>query len=95
MIFEMRTRVMTYSLVVVSLCIVDELPLRQLRIWNIALGSDWKMSSSVSEDALNLNFLREQLIRQEETIIFNLIERAQWKQNTVVYQPGLLLLILS
>jgi len=46
------------------------------------------MSSSVSEDALNLNFLREQLIRQEETIIFNLIERAQWKQNTIVYKPG-------
>eukprot|EP01117_Protostelium_nocturnum_P012751 TRINITY_DN4716_c0_g1_i2.p1 TRINITY_DN4716_c0_g1~~TRINITY_DN4716_c0_g1_i2.p1 ORF type:complete len:488 (-),score=111.72 TRINITY_DN4716_c0_g1_i2:546-2009(-) len=46
------------------------------------------MSSSVSEDVLNLSFLREQLIRQEETIIFNLIERAQWKQNKMAYQPG-------
>ncbi|PRP77616.1 putative chorismate mutase [Planoprotostelium fungivorum] len=45
-------------------------------------------SSSVSEDALNLSFLREQLIRQEETIIFNLIERAQWKQNKIVYEAG-------
>lgn len=35
-----------------------------------------------------LRDLRERLIRQEETIIFALIERAQFKQNLLVYTPG-------
>lgn len=37
---------------------------------------------------LKLRDLRERLIRQEETIIFGLIERAQFKQNLLVYTPG-------
>ncbi len=39
-------------------------------------------------ELLNLDSLREQLIRQEETIIFAMIERAQFKQNQAVYQNG-------
>ena len=36
---------------------------------------------------LHLDELRSALIRQEETIIFALIERAQFKQNSIIYQP--------
>ncbi len=39
-------------------------------------------------ELLNLDKLREQLIRQEETIIFAMIERAQFKQNQAIYQSG-------
>jgi len=35
---------------------------------------------------LLLSDLRERLIRQEETIIFALIERAQFNQNLMIYQ---------
>lgn len=38
--------------------------------------------------ALTLDILRSALIRQEETIIFALIERAQFKHNPIVYQPN-------
>lgn len=37
---------------------------------------------------LRLGDLRERLIRQEETIIFALIERAQFKLNAPIYTPG-------
>ncbi|PXF43647.1 Chorismate mutase 3, chloroplastic [Gracilariopsis chorda] len=37
---------------------------------------------------LLLSDLRERLIRQEETIIFALIERAQFKKNSKIYVPG-------
>lgn len=37
---------------------------------------------------LTLPDLRERLIRQEETIIFSLIERAQFRMNDVIYKPG-------
>lgn len=37
---------------------------------------------------LTLPDLRERLIRQEETIIFALIERAQFRVNDIIYQPG-------
>eukprot|EP01025_Chloroclados_australasicus_P041604 TRINITY_DN4412_c0_g2_i1.p1 TRINITY_DN4412_c0_g2~~TRINITY_DN4412_c0_g2_i1.p1 ORF type:complete len:320 (+),score=27.95 TRINITY_DN4412_c0_g2_i1:63-962(+) len=36
----------------------------------------------------NLSDVRNQLIRQEDTIIYSLIERAQFKSNDVTYQPG-------
>jgi chorismate mutase len=39
-------------------------------------------------EPLLLDDLRGSLIRQEETIIFALIERAQFKLNPIVYQPG-------
>jgi chorismate mutase len=39
-------------------------------------------------DVLSLESIRSSLIRQEETIIFALIERAQFHQNLIVYQKG-------
>ncbi|KAG0030605.1 chorismate mutase aro7 [Podila clonocystis] len=39
-------------------------------------------------DALSLARLRDVLIRLEDTIIFALIERAQFKLNACTYQPG-------
>jgi hypothetical protein len=41
------------------------------------------MSSS-----LTLDNIRSSLIRQEDSIIFNFIERAQFAANPVVYQAG-------
>ena len=37
---------------------------------------------------LELENIRSVLIRQEETIIFALVERAQFNQNQITYQPG-------
>lgn len=37
--------------------------------------------------ALSLANIRQTLIRLEDTIIFNLIERAQFARNDAVYQP--------
>lgn len=42
-------------------------------------------------EELQLENIRSNLIRQEETIIFSLIERAQYKQNKIIYQEGKLL----
>jgi chorismate mutase len=39
-------------------------------------------------DVLSLDSIRSSLIRQEETIIFALIERAQFRQNEIVYRKG-------
>lgn len=39
-------------------------------------------------DVLSLESIRSTLIRQEETIIFALIERAQFRRNDIVYQSG-------
>jgi len=39
-------------------------------------------------DVLSLDSIRSTLIRQEETIIFALIERAQFRQNLIVYRKG-------
>ena len=38
--------------------------------------------------ALSLDNIRQSLIRQEDTIIFSLIERAQFAANEPVYQSG-------
>lgn len=38
--------------------------------------------------ALSLDNVRTQLIRQEDSIIFSLIERAQFLRNDAVYTPG-------
>jgi chorismate mutase len=40
------------------------------------------------DDQLQLDRIRGVLIRLEETIIFGLIERAQFKQNLVIYRKG-------
>ena len=51
-------------------------------------------SSTTSEenittrDILSLDYIRSTLIRQEETIIFALIERAQFRHNDIVYKVG-------
>lgn len=39
-------------------------------------------------DVLSLDSIRSTLIRQEETIIFAIIERAQYRHNRIVYQPS-------
>uniref|UniRef100_A0A164V3Z3 chorismate mutase n=1 Tax=Daucus carota subsp. sativus TaxID=79200 RepID=A0A164V3Z3_DAUCS len=39
--------------------------------------------------SLNLDSIRESLIRQEDTIIFSLIERSQFPMNSPVYTPAL------
>mmetsp|Transcript_14143 Transcript_14143/g.21993 ORF Transcript_14143/g.21993 Transcript_14143/m.21993 type:complete len:269 (-) Transcript_14143:231-1037(-) len=44
------------------------------------MAQDW--------DYLDLPNIRATLIRQEDTILFNLIERAQFKRNLNVYQKG-------
>lgn len=41
-----------------------------------------------TRDLLSLDYIRSTLIRQEETIIFALIERAQFRQNDIVYKVG-------
>ena len=41
-----------------------------------------------TSDILSLDSIRSTLIRQEETIIFAIIERAQFRQNDVVYEQG-------
>lgn len=41
-----------------------------------------------TRDLLSLDYIRSTLIRQEETIIFSLIERAQFRRNDVCYRPG-------
>ena len=39
-------------------------------------------------DVLSLDSIRSSLIRQEETIIFALIERSQFRRNDIVYKKG-------
>jgi len=39
-------------------------------------------------DVLSLDSIRSTLIRQEETIIFAIIERSQFRQNSIVYEAG-------
>jgi chorismate mutase len=39
-------------------------------------------------DVLSLDSIRSTLIRQEETIIFAIIERAQYRSNSIVYDPS-------
>lgn len=52
-------------------------------------GRDFYGIPNPGEDArLMLGDLRERLIRQEETIIFALIERAQFRVNGLIYTPG-------
>lgn len=41
-----------------------------------------------TSEVLSLDSIRSSLIRQEETIIFALIERAQYRHNAIVYQKG-------
>merc|ERR1719321_1096564 len=40
-----------------------------------------------AESALDLNNIRSSLVRMEDSIIFSLIERSQYRINAAVYQP--------
>lgn len=62
---------------------------------NTSRGVGTKLASAtVNSDCiktaqlLSLDSIRSTLIRQEETIIFAIIERAQFRTNEIVYQPG-------
>ena len=46
------------------------------------------MENIKTKDVLSLQSIRNSLIRQEETIIFALIERAQYRHNAIVYEKG-------
>ena len=48
------------------------------------------MRPATGNTQLLLRRVRDVLARLEETIIFGLIERAQFRQNTVIYEPGAL-----
>jgi len=50
--------------------------------------SDDKEENITTRDLLSLDYIRSTLIRQEETIIFALIERSQFRQNDICYVPG-------
>jgi len=45
-----------------------------------------KISNVKTADLLSLDSIRSTLIRQEETIIFAIIERAQFRRNSIVYE---------
>lgn len=45
-------------------------------------------SGATAKQLLSLDNIRSQLIRMEDTIIFLLIERAQFAHNPKIYQPG-------
>eukprot|EP00897_Mesotaenium_endlicherianum_P006753 jgi/Mesen1/6105/ME000310S05195 len=47
-------------------------------------------SSVDSSDTLALDNIRDSLIRQEDSIIFNLIERAQFRMNSAAYDPQII-----
>jgi hypothetical protein len=50
-------------------------------------AKDTSISTDLS-DRLSLDNIRASLIRQEDSIIFSLIERAQYRLNSPVYQAG-------
>ncbi|KAH0445992.1 hypothetical protein IEQ34_025178 [Dendrobium chrysotoxum] len=51
------------------------------------MSSDSAMART-PEQILSLNYIRSVLQRLEDTILFQLIERAQYAHNAVMYQPG-------
>lgn len=53
-----------------------------------AITSNDDMENITTKDLLSLQSIRNSLIRQEETIIFALIERAQYRHNAIVYEHG-------
>lgn len=54
-----------------------------------AAAASSEMESKVTTaDILSLDSIRSTLIRQEETIIFAIIERAQYRHNSIVYENG-------
>ncbi len=55
---------------------------------NMKTKADKTKECVKTADLLSLESIRSTLIRQEETIIFAIIERAQYRQNAIVYTPG-------
>lgn len=56
-----------------------------------AAASSSSSSSSLSTaDVMSLDSIRSTLIRQEDSIIFALIERAQFRRNAAIYARGIL-----
>lgn len=51
---------------------------------NMSQGPDFMLA----EDPLSLDRIRSVLTRLEDTIIFSLIERAQFAHNHIIYQRG-------
>lgn len=64
------------------------LPLTMESINDISLTNDAKNDNVKTADILSLDSIRSTLIRQEETIIFAIIERAQFRQNLILYKKG-------
>ena len=65
---------------------------RRLGVLAAALAPRAAMASNTgdlsdADVALDLNNIRKSLMRMEDSIIFSLIERAQYKINAAVYQP--------
>lgn len=52
-----------------------------------SMSSDSAMART-PEQILSLNYIRSVLQRLEDTILFQLIERAQYAHNAVMYRPG-------
>ena len=88
----------TSKLVLISLlslvkCDAFQNPLQHMSaphkpLWSTALSSTTQDENITTRDVLSLSSIRSSLIRQEETIIFALIERAQFRRNDVVYRVG-------
>lgn len=51
-------------------------------------GSTATKDNLTTSEVMSLDSIRSSLIRQEETIIFALIERAQYRQNSICYQKS-------
>jgi chorismate mutase len=62
-------------------------PRRALQM-EMAVKVDGDKGRVKTADVLSLDSIRSTLIRQEETIIFALIERSQFRQNAIVYIKG-------
>mmetsp|Transcript_18531 Transcript_18531/g.38861 ORF Transcript_18531/g.38861 Transcript_18531/m.38861 type:complete len:355 (+) Transcript_18531:3-1067(+) len=62
--------------------------LNQMEARSKPLDDFYGIPNPAPGDTLKLDDLRERLIRQEETIIFALVERSQFRTNDVIYTPG-------
>lgn len=56
----------------------------------LAKTMDLALDLSSPSSALSLPHIRYQLIRLEDTVLFHIIERAQFPLNSTIYQPGAL-----
>jgi monofunctional chorismate mutase len=75
----------------------EQRPLQALRwcaqgvVTALHLSQESRSLESVDlSSTISLDNIRQSLIRQEDTIIFSIIERAQFARNAPVYEPGAL-----